>query len=926
MHQRRTKHLFVSVFIAASFVFSIAAVLATATLTTHAAGPWYVNAATGDDANDCLSAGTACKTVGTAVTKASSGDTINIAAGTYTDNIVLNKSLTFIGAGASTTVLDGGGSSNVLWIGGGNTVTLSGITIQNGSASEGAGIYNYGTLSLTQVIVTNNTASSLGGGILNGGVLTITNSTISNNTSTSQGAGIFNTGGQLWLDKVAIVNNDANGNTGGIHNQSGGTADLTNVTISGNNGYGMLSTASAVITATNSTIANNQWGVINYATVILKNTILAANTGNSGFNCGDTTITSLGYNIDDDGSCGFSGTGDLSGKDPQLLPLGDYGGDTQTHALPLTSPAVDAGTNSGCPATDQRGTTRPQDGDGDLTATCDIGAYELLYQAADSVTITGDSSGFTNSAYTFQAAVLPVTATQPITYTWLADEQTMVVHGSKGITDTVTFNWSTTGTKHITVTVDNGLAEQTDFYQITIGTGTKAITSVAISGNTAGSSGQTYTFNANVLPTDATQPITYTWQADGQTPVTHTGMGVTDTVSFSWSSDGSKTITVTASNAAGSQTDTHVITISSWYVNAATGSDSNNCQSTTTACKTIAGAMGKAASGDTIHIAAGTYAETLNVSKSLAFIGAGADQTIIDGGGSSTVLWISSGSSLQVSLSGVTVQNGSGSGSSGGIYNAESLTISDSVIRSNTSSTDLGGGIFNAGTGVLTITNSSLYGNSAYRGGSALFNDGGQVRLEKTAVYGNRYLGTAGDSVLHNQNNGSLTLENVTVSSNTGSGVINSGGTVTSLNVTIANNSGPGAQNYDTFNIKNSILASNNPGGNGQNCVNPLTSQGYNMEDGDNCGLHGTGDKVNTDPVLGSLRDNGGGVPTQALMTGSPAIDAGTNSGCPATDQRGTTRPKDGDGNSTATCDMGAYEYDPAAPPKWYVYLPVIIK
>jgi hypothetical protein len=334
--------------------------------------------------------------------------------------------------------------------------------------------------------------------------------------------------------------------------------------------------------------------------------------------------------------------------------------------------------------------------------------------------------------------------------------------------------------------------------------------------------------------------------------------------------------------------------------------------------------MGKAANGDTIHIAAGTYTETLNVSKSLAFIGAGADQTIIDGSGSSTVLWISSGSSLQVSLSGMTIQNGSGN--PGGIYNAESLTISDSVIRNNTSSTDLGGGIFNASTGVLTVTNSSLYGNSAYRGGSALFNDGGQVRLEKTAVYGNRYLGTAGDSVLHNQNNGSLTLENVTVSNNTGSGVINAGGTVTSLNVTIASNSGAGVQNYDTFNIKNSILANNNPGNNGQNCVNPLTSQGYNMEDGNNCALNGAGDKTNTDPILGSLRDNGGGVPTQALMTGSPAIDAGTNSGCPATDQRGTTRPKDGDGNSTATCDMGAYEYDPANPPKWYVYLPVIIK
>lgn len=69
--------------------------------------------------------------------------------------------------------------------------------------------------------------------------------------------------------------------------------------------------------------------------------------------------------------------------DPGLLPLANNGGATQTHALRSDSPAVDQGTGVtsatffDCPATDQRGFTRPVDGDGDGTADCDIGAFEF---------------------------------------------------------------------------------------------------------------------------------------------------------------------------------------------------------------------------------------------------------------------------------------------------------------------------------------------------------------------------------------------------------------------------------------------------------------------------------------------------------------------------------------------------------------------
>jgi hypothetical protein len=90
------------------------------------------------------------------------------------------------------------------------------------------------------------------------------------------------------------------------------------------------------------------------------------------------SITSNGHNLDSDNTCNLTAVGDLPDTDPRLGPLQDNGGPTLTHTLLFGSPAMDAADNSACPATDQRGFTRPMDGDGDGTPTCDIGAFERL--------------------------------------------------------------------------------------------------------------------------------------------------------------------------------------------------------------------------------------------------------------------------------------------------------------------------------------------------------------------------------------------------------------------------------------------------------------------------------------------------------------------------------------------------------------------
>jgi hypothetical protein len=349
-----------------------------------AATTWYVNGVTGSDTNNCLSPTAACKTIGHAISLALSGDSIMVAAATYTEHLAIKFSLTIVGSGA-TTIIDGGGVARVLKVSNANAhVTLASLTIQNGLTLYGGGIYNVGTLTLNSGTVTQNQAkvkyrgraSSRGGGIYNSGILTINNSTISSNFAqgfagfVAQGGGIYNAG-TLTLNNSTLSGNSASvfpgqyhecvvPNGGGIYSQSEAVT-INNSTLSGNSahnchGYGV--------------------GGGIYGNVTLQNTIVANSAGG---NCSGT-MTSDGYNLSSDGTCQFNGPGDLNSTDPKLGPLQNNGGPTQTMALSSGSPAIDAGNPNGCNdgsghllKTDQRGMPRPDPED---TGGCDIGAYE----------------------------------------------------------------------------------------------------------------------------------------------------------------------------------------------------------------------------------------------------------------------------------------------------------------------------------------------------------------------------------------------------------------------------------------------------------------------------------------------------------------------------------------------------------------------
>jgi hypothetical protein len=87
-----------------------------------------------------------------------------------------------------------------------------------------------------------------------------------------------------------------------------------------------------------------------------------------------------------------------------------------------------------------------------------------------------------------------------------------------------------------------------------------APTSITISSHITGTVRTAHLLSASVMPLTTTQPITYTWQASGQSPITH-NTGLADSVSWSWEITGSQTITVTADNGLGVVTDTHQIII-----------------------------------------------------------------------------------------------------------------------------------------------------------------------------------------------------------------------------------------------------------------------------------------------------------------------------------------------------------------------------
>lgn len=306
---------------------------------------------------------------------------------------------------------------------GASGATLDGFTITGGNAStapddRGGGMLNTSVSpTLANLVFTRNSASNTGGGMCNytNSSPTITNVTFSGNRA-HQGGGMFNhSNSNPTLTHVTFSGNTFTGSGGGIHNNSsnpillnvtfsnnihsasntdgGGmynyqsNPSLTNVTFSNNSasryGGGMSNSDNCYMLMVNATFTGNQafqgggifkngWGALT-----IYNSILWGNSAGvpSSSQIGNyDQLLEVRYS---DIQGGWPGTGNIN-ADPQLGPLANNGGFTQTRALGPGSAAIDTAESAHCPAADQRGQPRNDLG-------CDMGAYELKYPDSDSV-------------------------------------------------------------------------------------------------------------------------------------------------------------------------------------------------------------------------------------------------------------------------------------------------------------------------------------------------------------------------------------------------------------------------------------------------------------------------------------------------------------------------------------------------------------
>ena len=238
-------------------------------------------------------------------------------------------------------------------------------------------------------------------------------------------------------------------------------------------------------------------------------------------------------------------------------------------------------------------------------------------------------------------------------------------------------------------------------------------------------------------------------------------------------------------------------------------------------------------------------------------------------GGGISNNWLGAGSAT-VTITNSTI-GGNSAGFGAGIINGDgTLTLSNSTVSGN-SATYLGGGICNSGStsnATLAIINSTLSGNSSNAGGGILNDAAGTVTITNSTLSGNSAVGPYDGLGGGISNNATLTIINSTLSGNS---AFNQGGGI--YNSTSVSN--------PILTIGNTILNAGSSGGNIYNQDSPyrtatVTSLGYNLSSDNGGGfLTASGDRINTDPRLGPLQDNGGPTFIHLPAPDSPAIDTG---------------------------------------------------
>jgi predicted outer membrane repeat protein len=390
----------------------------------------------------------------------------NIVTGTITlsgGELLVTRDVDIVGPGDKVLTVSGNNTSRVLHLTNA-TVNISGLTVANGMASSGGGIFqDSGTLKMIRCAISNNYASSFGGGIAASGIVALADCTILRNRgNSSDGTGIGQIAGSLTLTNCTFLqNSNPSGRGGALEVLYTAGAIINNCTFVSNNatfGGGLINYG--IVAITNCTfIGNSDGGIHNTAgatTATVRNTILAANTALGNGDCSGIFISG-GYNLIGaaNGSTGWTGLADQVGStnapiDALLGPLQNNGGSTPTMAPLPSSPAVDKGNSPGS-ATDQRGRARPFTNavpPATLGDHSDIGAVELNFFPSIVVTNLKDSGDGS-----LRQAIAEVSSNGVITF---AAGMTGVIALTTGEIDAFHTGFSLQGPGAKTVTVSGG--------------------------------------------------------------------------------------------------------------------------------------------------------------------------------------------------------------------------------------------------------------------------------------------------------------------------------------------------------------------------------------------------------------------------------------------------------------------------------------
>ncbi|MEM7058125.1 MAG: choice-of-anchor Q domain-containing protein [Pseudomonadota bacterium] len=716
-----------------------------------------------------------------------------------------------------------------------------------GAGINGAGILNYGTLTLVRSTLSNNEArDGSGGAIYNSGTATLTASTLAENDGRAGGGGIHN-GGTLTAFNTTLSGNGTYGDGGGIENT--GNLSLYNSTVSGNGAYDYDSAGG---------------GIANSGTATLANSIIIGNyTYSSGNNVSGSVTT---YNSLIAGSAAqvFAEIDGYSAGNGGLLA--DNGGPVQTIALldDVANPALDASVGGVILATDARGQTAsdiPGAGADSGDGIRDLGAFEIGEIRSLIVTTTEDivaGDGLTSLREAIAFANDPdAGATDTITFATGIGEAfengglIRLTQGELTITETLTID----GSGLVTISGD---ANDDD---ITID---GDITDVSASGA--------------ALLDDNSRLFSV---STSYFPVTFKGLTLT----------GGRTIG--DNEAGGAILSYNAVTIQNSYIrgNSTSGDNSDGgAISGDFLTLTDSAVSGNSTSGDNSD--GGAISGIFFTLTDSSVSGNSASGYRSAGGGIYAL--------LNVTLVNSEVTNNTTSdrlGFGGGISSIGSVTLTNSSVSGNSTygQNAKGGGIY---AGDLTLTNSTISGNrtTGIQSSGAGFYAAGAIVSMNSTISGNSTSGAVSAGGGFYNAFGNVTLTNSTITGNSTTGTGSSGGGIYSAgasdqnielvdSILAGNVATQGAGNdlyfFTAFNPTTTYTGTNIVGRdlfNGSADVGDVTATQIFEQTVDNNGVE-----------AGLLADNGGPVQTIALRADpfNPALDASGGATIPTEDARG---------------------------------------